>query len=40
MAGACDGRWSMDTNTVLHQSSVLVNTNSVLFEVEHRSLVG
>jgi hypothetical protein len=29
MAGAGDGRRSMDTNTVLHQNNVLVNTNNV-----------
>ena len=30
VVGASDERWSMDTNTVLHQNDVLVNTNSVL----------
>jgi len=40
VVGAWDGRWSMDTNTVLPQSNVLINTNYVLCDVEHRSLVG
>src|SRR5262249_52737976 len=35
-----DECWSVDTNTVLHQINVLVNTNSVLCDVEHRSPVG
>jgi hypothetical protein len=40
VVGAWDGRWSVDTNTVLHQISVLVNTNTVQRDVEHRSFIG
>src|ERR1700759_916499 len=37
---AWDECWSVDTNTVLRQINVLVNTNSVLCDVEHCSPVG